>query len=76
MNQKQLERWAYSKPECKLIKTNTEQFICVSVSMNAPSSTESDWDSETVHNGDHDEWFGTMSEVAPAKKGWFEEEDF
>lgn len=58
----------YTEPRCKIIKSEPELFICASVTMNSTGSSESNWDSETVHNADHDEWFGTMSEVAPAKR--------
>ena len=55
------------KPRWEIIETESESFICASVTMNAAGSSESNWGAETVHNADHDEWFGTMDEVAPAK---------
>lgn len=78
MNRNQLERWAYTKPECEIIQTETEQFICVSVRPNAgistiPSSTEYE-DKGTYDVGTI--YFGDPSTVAPAKQGGFEEDDF
>ena len=77
MNKKQLERWGYIRPECEIIETSTEQFICVSVRPNAgasttPSSTEYD------DKGEHDVGtvlFGDPSTVAPAKQGFLWDED-
>lgn len=68
MKKEQTEKFRkYIKPRCKMIATEPELFICASVTLNAAGSSESNWGSETVHDADHDEWFGTMSEVAPAK---------
>ena len=46
MNRKQLERRAYVKPECEIIETSTEQFICTSVEPDAGSSTEAEENTE------------------------------
>ncbi|ALO48980.1 hypothetical protein [Hoylesella enoeca] len=51
MNQKQLERWGYEKPECEIIETSTEQFICVSVRPEPKTSTEEDWDADQEVDG-------------------------
>ena len=78
MRRKQLERLGYLKPECKIIETSTEQFICVSVRPDAGASTTP---SSTAYEdkGTHDVGtvsFGDASTVAPAKQGflWDEEE--
>ena len=80
MNQTQLERWGYIRPECEIIETNTEKFICVSVRPDASSSSapytgnpmydeKGEYDVGTILIGD-------PSTVAPAKQsGWFEEEE-
>ena len=79
MKQKQLERWAYAKPECEMMLAETEQFICVSVRPNAGGSiVQPGYDDK----GEHDAgtvYFGDPSSVAPAKQGGFwdeEEEEF
>ena len=46
MNRKQLERRAYVKPECEIIETSTEQFICTSVKPDADTSTEAEENTE------------------------------
>ena len=40
---------AYLKPECQVVETATERFICTStlVGPNVPASTEEDWDADT-----------------------------
>ena len=80
MKQKQLERMGYVKPECKIIETSTEQFICVvSVRPNAGTSTTPSA-TEYEDKGTHDMgtiYFGDPSTVAPAKQGeLWDEEDF
>ena len=77
MNRKQLERWAYSKPKCKKINTETEQFICASVTPDSQVSHEQPWDPEQIHKGGSI-FIGDESTVAPAKGGglWEEEEDY
>ena len=76
MNRKQLERWAYSKPKCKKISTDTELFICASVTPNSQLSHEQPWDGEQIHKGGSI-FIGDESTVAPAKGGglWEEEEE-
>ena len=82
MNKKQLERMGYEKPECEIIETSTEQFICVvSVRPNAGASTTPSA-TEYEYKGAHDMgtiYFGDPSTVAPAKQGGLledEEEDY
>lgn len=55
----------YVKPACGIISVEPANLICASVSPNPIGSSESSWSSETVHEGDHTEWFGTTTEVAP-----------
>ena len=77
MNKRQLERWGYIRPECEIIETNTEQFICVSVRTNVGASTSpsnTQWDDKGEHNVGTIV-FGDESSVAPAKGGWFDEEE-
>ena len=75
MNKKQLERWGYIRPECEIIETSTEQFICVSVRPNSgASTTQPNYDDK----GEHDAGtvlFGDPSTVAPAKQGFLWDED-
>ncbi|MBF1645987.1 MAG: hypothetical protein HXO50_10205 [Prevotella sp.] len=78
MKRKQLERLGYLKPECEIIETITEQFVCASVRPDAGASTTP---SSTAYEnkGTHDVgtvFFGDPSTVAPAKQGflWDEEE--
>ena len=75
MNRKQLERWGYIRPECEIIETSTEQFICVSVRPNSgASTTQPNYDDK----GEHDVGtvlFGDPSTVAPAKQGFLWDED-
>ena len=77
MKQKQLERWGYIRPECEIIETNTEQFICVSVRPNSgESTTQPNYDDKGTHDMGT-VYFGDPSTVAPAKQGglWEEEEE-
>ncbi len=46
MKQKQLERWVYAKPKCKVVELEIEKFICGSpkVTLSAPGFEEDDWE--------------------------------
>ena len=75
-NQEKKHR-AYISPQCEIVETAIEQFICVSVRTNvgastAPSNTQ--WDDKGEHNVGTIV-FGDESSVAPAKGGWFDEEE-
>ena len=71
MNRKE----SYVKPGCMAIQAQTEQFSCASVRPNSgASTTQTNYDDK----GEHDVGtvlFGDPSTVAPAKQGWFEEEE-
>ena len=66
---------AYLKPECHVVEAATEQFVCVSVRPNSgASTTQTNYDDK----GEHDVgtiYLGDPSTIAPAKQGWFEEEE-
>ena len=66
---------AYLKPECHVAEAATERFICVSVRPNSgASTTQTNYDDK----GEHDVgtiYLGDPSTIAPAKQGWFEEEE-
>lgn len=66
--QSEQTRLPYSCPVCSMIAVESESCICVSMTLDAQNSSEPDWNSDQTINGDHDEWFGTPSEVAPAKQ--------
>ena len=74
MKQKQLEKWAYVKPECRIVPTETETFVCASLTPHASASTEAGWESETCHGGGTI-WVGSASEIAPAKGNIFDEDE-
>lgn len=65
MRKEQLKKLPYEAPFCKVIPMQTENFICASVTLDPSASSEPNWDPETYNFGDHDEWFGSMGEVAP-----------
>ena len=77
MNRKQIKKQPYTAPQCKVILTEAESFICTSVRPNAGGSTvQPGYDDK----GEHDAGtvlFGDPSTVAPAKEGgfWDEEDD-
>ena len=77
MNRKQIKKQPYTAPQCKVILTEAESFICNSVRPNAGGSTvQPGYDDK----GEHDVGtvlFGDPSTVAPAKEGgfWDEEDD-
>ena len=74
MNKKQVKRLYYMPPQCEIIKTENESFICVSVRPNGgnPSSTDP-WDEKNHEGGTA--FFGDESSVAPAKKGVWEDDE-
>ena len=74
MNKKQVKRLYYMSPQCEVIKTENESFICVSVRPNGdnPSSTDP-WDEKNHEGGTA--FFGDESSVAPAKKGVWEDDE-
>ena len=74
MKQNQLERWAYMKPECRIVLTEIETFVCASLTPHASASTEAGWESETSHGGGTI-WVGSASEIAPAKGNIFDEDE-
>lgn len=51
MQRNELERWAYVKPECEMISTEAEEFICTSVTHQASVSTEEEWDNDQEIDG-------------------------
>ena len=78
MRKKEFKKQPYVSPLCKVLKLESESFICVSVRPNAGGSyTDPNYDNK----GEHDAgtiFFGDKSTVAPAKQGdiWDEEENF
>ena len=74
MNKKQVKRLYYMPPQCEVIKTENESFICVSVRPNGdnPSSTDP-WDEKNHEGGTA--FFGDESSVAPAKESMWEDDD-
>ena len=75
-NQEKKHR-AYISPQCEIVETSPEQFICVSVRTNVGGSTSpsnTQWDDKGEHNVGTIV-FGDESSVAPAKGGWFDEEE-
>lgn len=59
----------YVAPACSTVAVENEGCICVSVTLNPQGSSEPNtWGYDQVINGDHDEWFGSSTEVAPAKE--------
>ena len=69
MNRKQIKKQPYTAPQCKVILTEAESFICNSVRPNAGGSTvQPGYDDK----GEHDAgsiYFGDKSTIAPAKQG-------
>lgn len=65
MKETEFKKKPYVIPDCTIIPVQTENFICASVTLDPTGSSEENWDAETTHDGDHDEWFGSMGEVAP-----------
>lgn len=56
----------YVSPACCLVAIEDEGCICASLTLDPQGSSEpSNWDNNQTVDGDHDEWFGTSTEVAP-----------
>lgn len=63
------ERKAYVSPTFKIIVVEDEGNFCASVTLDPQGSTQPNgWNTDQIVNGDHDEWFGSPSDVAPAKE--------
>ena len=78
MNRKKNERQPYVAPQCKVIQTENESFICVSATPNASSSTVQPGYDDKGEHGVGTVFFGDPSSIAPAKQGGFwdyDEED-
>ena len=73
MNRKQFKNQPYTAPQCEVIQTESESFICVSVRPNGgnPSTTDP-WDEKNHEGGSV--FFGDESNVAPSKKGLWEDD--
>ena len=52
----------------------TKDSYVVSGKLDASGSSGGYWEAGGFYNGDHSEWFGSMSEVAPSKGGLWEED--
>lgn len=56
----------YVSPTCCLTAIEDEGCICASLTLDPQGSSEpSNWNNDQYIEGDHDEWFGTSTEVAP-----------
>ena len=56
----------YVSPTCCLVAIEDEGCICASLTLDPQGSSEpSNWDNDQTVDGDHDEWVGTSTEVAP-----------
>ena len=44
----------YERPECAVHEMEIENFICTSVTPNAPLTTEEDWEDEGIDGGSID----------------------
>ena len=56
----------YVSPTSCLVAIEDEGCICASLTLDPQGSSEpSNWDNDQTVDGDHDEWFGTSTEVAP-----------
>lgn len=56
----------YVSPTCCLTAIEDEGCICASLTLDQQNSSEpSNWGNTQEIDGDHDEWFGTSTEVAP-----------
>ena len=79
MKQNQTEKHrTYVSPQCETVQTAPEQLICVSVRTNAGGSTAPAANTGWEDKGEHDMgtvFFGDPSSVAPAKEGWFDNEE-
>ena len=74
MNKKQVKRLYYMPPQCEVIKTENESFICNSVRPHGGSNSgTTPWD-EKEHDGGT-VVIGEGGTIAPAKGGWFAEEE-
>ena len=75
MNRKQIKKRPYAIPQCKVIPTEAESFICNSVRPNAGgSAVQPGYDDK----GEHDVGsihFGDKNNIAPAKKGVWEDDE-
>ncbi|WP_315275429.1 fatty-acid--CoA ligase [Prevotella histicola] len=65
MKQIKKQKPFYQQPECRILAIEVEKFICVSVTLNPPGSSEENWDNDNRADADHEEWFGSSTEVAP-----------
>lgn len=74
MNRELKKKRQYMSPHCWIISMDDEGFICVSGKLDASGSSGGYWEAGGFYNGDHSEWFGSMSEVAPSKGGLWEED--
>lgn len=71
----QIKKCMYLKPTCEIIKTELEDFLCVSVTPDAANSSEGSWNPEQQHEGGI--IIGDGTGIAPAKPSisWFDDED-
>ena len=77
MNRKQFKNQPYTAPQCEVIQTESESFICVSVRPNGGNGSGSEnWGNDENHDGGGVIIFNGGK--APAKQGfiWEDEDDF
>lgn len=68
MNKKQFSRLSYTAPQCRIVQTESEGFICASIN---PGGNTPGYDNRGEHNVGTIE-FGDASTTAPAKVGEFD----
>lgn len=77
MNRKQIRKQPYATPQIRVIPTACEHLMAGSGSVQ-PSVSGSGMQTGYYNKGEHDvgkAHFGDPSEIAPAKQGWFEEDE-
>mgnify|MGYP000845783518 FL=1 len=62
---KKKQKRDYECPECNVHELQFEKFICASVTLDPQGSSEENWNNDKSIDGDHEEWIGSSTEVAP-----------
>ena len=72
MKRNQVKKQVYMTPQCTIIQTENESFICVSVRTHTTgSNTQGNFDNKGTYDMGTI-YVGDPSTMAPSKGGWFE----